>query len=508
MGTFYDTVIVGAGSAGCVLANRLSADPARRVLLVEAGPDYPDPASLPPDIADGTRVAPSHDWGLRAEPATGRGPGPALPRGRLVGGCSAVNACFALRGHPADYDAWAAAGNAGWSWADVLPGFVAVERDLDFGATPGHGRSGELPVRRYPDRELTPLHRAFLDTATAAGQPLLDDHNAPGAVGAGRLPTNCVDGRRVSCAVAFLGPARHRANLVLRPDTLVDRVEVRAGRAVAVVLAGGERVAADHVVLAAGAYATPAVLLRSGIGPAADLRALGVEPVADLPGVGYALTDHAAVSVDFPAPADWPLFPSFQSMLTLHSGTADPAGQPDLQVFASGAYADATTPTGRVAGVIAALVKPVSRGRLWLRDRGPASPPHIDLAHLREPADVDALADGLRCAADLTAAVTATPGTGPGRGDVRQWLRHNVWSYHHPVGTCAMGTNPEAGAVVDPAGRVHGVERLTVADASVMPSIPSANTNLPTVMLAHRLARGLTERQQRPPTPAAATSSR
>ncbi|HEY1343602.1 MAG TPA: GMC family oxidoreductase N-terminal domain-containing protein, partial [Streptosporangiaceae bacterium] len=282
--------MVGGGSAGCVLAARLSADERRGVLLAEAGPDYPAVADLPADIADESMPAMSHDWGFESEPGE-YGHSVPLPRGRLVGGCSATNACFALRGWPADYDSWAAMGNPGWSFADLLPVFRAVESDADFGGD-WHGSHGPVPIRRPPAGELSPLQRAFAEAAAAAGHPLADDHNRPGAVGMGPGPRNVRDGVRMSTALTHLAAARGRPNLAIRASTVVDRVELRGTTVRGIRLADGEIVEADTVVVAAGSYASPAILLRSGIGPAAPLRDLGIQVAADLPGVGHNLTDH------------------------------------------------------------------------------------------------------------------------------------------------------------------------------------------------------------------------
>jgi choline dehydrogenase len=311
-GSCYDVVIVGAESAGCVLAARLSEDPSRRVLLLEAGPDYPPVESHPADIADGGTLAASHDWGYSAEPA-GLGPGLALPRGKLVGGSSAVNACFALRGSPADHDGWAEAGNEGWSFDEVLPAFRSVEQDLDFGDRRWHGDSGPLLIRRYAEAELTPIQH----------------------------------GRRISSALAFLTPARHQSNFELRPDVLVDRVEISRGRAVAVHLASpSDRIEAGMIVLAAGAYGSAPLLLRSGVGPSDELRQAGIHPNLDLPGVGRGLVDHPGASLDVVAPPDSPTRPVYQSVVTLHSRDADQSGASDLQLFAAGSWEYEESPTG------------------------------------------------------------------------------------------------------------------------------------------------------------------
>ncbi|HXY05301.1 MAG TPA: GMC oxidoreductase [Burkholderiaceae bacterium] len=485
----FPIVVVGAGSAGCVLAARL-AQRGASVLLLEAGPDYLSKRDLPADIADARIPTVSHDWGYRSVP--GRvGRELPLPRGRLVGGCSATNACFALRGSPADYDRWAALGNEGWSFQQCLPYFCASEADADFGSDTWHGAAGPLPIRRYGPGERNAFQEALLSAATAQ-HPYVADHNAPGAVGVGPVPVNAVSGLRVSTALAYLSLVRGRPNFQIRSDALVDRIVVRSGRAIGVRLAAsGETIEADLIVLAAGSYASPALLLRSGIGPATELAALGLRCEVDLPGVGKNLADHPWV----PSPlvvSIAPGGPGFQAVVTWHSTGTDPSCAPDLQIFAQGPLNN----DGRaLASLCAAVLKPRSRGCVVLRSLDPAAPPVIDLGLLTDDEDLRRICEAVRHARRLLSAsqfraIAEQDDASNDRqkdDEVVSYVLANVRTYHHPTGTCAMGPDPTH-AVVDSTGHVHGMEQLVVADASVMPEIPSANINLATVMIAERIA--------------------
>jgi choline dehydrogenase len=456
------------------------------VLLLEAGPDLR--ANLPGELRDGWRTNQAFDWGYASQPDA-RGVVEDLRRGRLVGGTSWVTR-FALRGSRADYDEWAALGNAGWGFEDVLPYLARLEADADFGDQPWHGDRGPLPITRYLDLELTEIAAAGLQALQAVGFPVVEDHNQPGAVGAGRMPMSSRAGIRVTTADAYLPVDRTPPNLTIRPDAHVADIVFDRTRASGVRLLDGTVIEAGWVVVCAGTYGSPPILMRSGIGPAEHLRSVGIAVRLDLPGVGANLADHGGVDIDCGYRGPARTAPILHLIATFHSAAAASDEAPDLMLWLSDPRGD--PPLFEIDVV---LLRPRSRGTVRLRSANPTDPPCIELPNLRDPFDVERLAEGylrgrevasrpeLRRLCDVP--LSPQPYSADELPDL---IRAEGYSFPHVVGTCSMGPRPDDGAVVDSAGRVHGTERLSVIDASIVPNGPSGFTYIPTVMIAERLS--------------------
>jgi choline dehydrogenase len=504
MAADYDVIVAGAGSGGSVVAARVSEDPRIRVLLIESGPDYPNIEGLPEDLRNVNHASfTDHDWKLEYTPsATSR----TLPftRGRVVGGSSSVNTAIALRGAPEDYDEWAALGNPLWSWDCVLPAFIRLESDLDFPDARYHGNTGPLPIRRHTREELVPFQAAFLDACKELGYPECGDHNDPASTGYGPHPMNKVGPLRISASMAYLTPARDRPNLTVLPDTDVRRVVFKDGAVcgVEVRTAGAiQTIEALHVVLACGAIHTPAVLVRSGIGPQDVLDRLGVGVVSALQGVGRNVMDHPAIGPTlYPKEGmvDWEM-PVIQTTLRYTATGSDDRNDMQLEPLTFMHQVG-----GRMlSGIAACVFKSYSRGWLEFQSAEIDAQPRIFSNYLSDERDYGKLRDGLEramefCGTGAISAVTAgvrRPAAEELRdeGALETWIRRNVATGAHPSCTARMGSSDDAGAVADERGLVHGVRNLRIADASVMPVVPRANTNVPTMMVAERIGEWVRE---------------
>jgi choline dehydrogenase len=488
-----DVAVIGGGTAGCVVAGRLAAESQAEVVLLEAGPDYGPRGGgrWPSDLLDGGALVTSHSWGYdtgAVDPL--RGP-VELPRARVIGGCSAHNGCVVAVGCAADYDGWAAlTGDTAWGVDALRPLFARVlER---------------LRVRTYAEVEIGPFHRACLDAALALGLPRADDLGELDAgVGFGVEPVNVDDGVRVNTAFAYLDPVRERPGLRVVDHALCDRLELRPQAVEVVAWREGRelRVHAGRVVLAGGAYGSPAVLLRSGIGDPEALGPLGIEAVHALPGVGRNLHDHPLVELDFAGSAALRqaraeaaatrFVPEEQTLGKLRSSRA--SGPYDLHLIPVAAPEHGLL-AGRTILAVGAL-EPRSRGRLSLASPDPDVPPVLDHGYLTDPEghDLAVLIEGVEHARALAAqeplraliGAELAPGPGADLGDA---IRRTHVHYYHPVGTCSMGPADDPLAVCDPQGRLHGLERLIVADCSLLPVVPRANTNVPVIVAAEHIA--------------------
>jgi choline dehydrogenase len=503
-----DMVIVGAGSSGAVIAARATERSERDVLLLEAGPDYPDPEGLPTDLRNGTRNSMrSHDWGQMHRARPDHRMLYWFPRGRVVGGSSAVNTCIALRGQPHDYDEWASMGLHEWGWQSCLPAFKRLENDLDIRSA-WHSQEGPLPLHRHPPNELVPWQAAFLDACRELGLPRCDDSNDPTTTGWGPHAMNKIDGMRMSVARCYLTRAvRARPNLRVRPRTLVRRVLLSNRRVVGLEVETYDRVhtiTSPHVVLCAGATATPGILLRSGIGPRRAVERLGVDVVMDLPAVGARLLDHPGAAIFLrPKPGIQKLDdPLIQTVLRYRSRTSDRRND---MVMQAGSVLPLPFVTLPLVSLMCSIGKPQGHGTIQFLSPSARAGPHIESRLLVDDVDRARALEALTMAVEMAesrpmrdkASFFWPPaGVVKSRSKLEAFLGRICDSSYHPCGTVPMGPDDASDleAATDGRGRVRGIEGLVVADASLMPTIPSAHTNLTTIMMGERfgewLARG------------------
>ena len=516
----FDFVVVGAGAAGCVLANRLTENGRYTVALVEAGGADRNPMIHVPAAVGGLIGHPRLDWGYATIPQTGAaGRRIVLPRGRVLGGCTSTNGMVYFRGHPLDYDEWRDLGCVGWGYDDVLPYFVRSEDNEAFGG-PAHGTGGPLRVSSY--RKINPLTRRFVEAAADCGYRSIADFNEGNPEGFGVRQATIRNGRRVSSATAYLAPARHRASLSILTGALADRLLFDGNRACGVQLRRDGRpesvTARCAVILSAGSFGSPALLERSGIGDGESLAELGIGVRQHLPEVGRNLQDHVVAPVQMrtrsaePYVVDWRVLPRLIANAAdylinrngpLASNVFEATGfvrtslaqeRPDIQlIFMPMHRAPGPLPRHRGFGILVGLLRPESRGTVHIASADPGAAPQIDPQFLSASADLGPLVEGVRIARSLLeapafadlAAEECLPGPQlTSSNAIAAAIRETCVTVHHPVGTCRMGADAET--VTDCRLRVRGVDGLRIADASIMPRLIGGNTAAPVYMIAEK----------------------
>lgn len=515
----YDVVIVGGGAAGSVLASRLAEDANTSILLLEAGPDYPEPANLPDEIKFGhTRFAEAqdseHNWALRGTITEEQGE-IHVAQGKVIGGGSSVNGQAMQRGFPEDFDSWASLGNDEWSYAKVLPFFRKSEHDLDI-RDDFHGTDGPMPIRRRQSGTWPAIQKAFHEACLQAGFGATEDTNGANPSGVGVSPSNNVDGKRISTAIAHLNPARHRLNLTVRGGVFVRKILFNGLKAVGVeVESGGEvfNVEADRVVMSAGAIKTPQLLMLSGIGPEDQLNQFGIPTVHELPGVGQSLWNHLSAQIIFKVKDGITLEADVDAAhFSLHY-TSNGSGPVNDMVLRAGTVVDerqervpglrtkyltGDVPPDRAARIMCTLGLPEGSGQVRLASADPREQPSFNYCFLQNSNDIRRVREGVRMAGRLLESdaykdvvdhrIHPTDAIMADDSALDLWIRQTVGTARHVSGTCKMGPDSDPMAVVDQYCRVKGVQGVWVADASVMPRIPrSGGTHATVVMIGERV---------------------